>query len=152
MLLLKHPLQLSTLLQEYITNICSCGNITVTITVTSCTDQTVMYSIWLTGVMATEAALLMITNIQNLIEGLDLGIVTLFLQEDGTHLESNCDDQQITVQSDINCHYHTKCHYSNVVVNFALDFCCILEVINNLGASVLASYYGIVFAVLAGKR
>ena len=101
MLLLQHPLQLSTLLQEYITNICSCGDITVTVTVTSCTNQTVMYSVWLTGVMATEAALLMITNIQNLIEGLDLGIVTLFLQEDGTHLESNCDDQQIAVQSDM---------------------------------------------------
>ena len=60
-----------------------------------------MYSVQLTGVMATEAALLLITNIQNLTEGLDLGIATLFLQEDGTSSESNCDDQKITVQSEI---------------------------------------------------
>ena len=59
-----------------------------------------MYSVQLTGAMATEAALLLITNIQNLIKGLDLGIVTLFLQEDVIHLESNCDDQQIADQSD----------------------------------------------------
>ena len=60
-----------------------------------------MYSVQLTGVLATEAALLHITNIQNLTEGLDLGIVTLFFQEDGTNSESNCDDQKITVQSEI---------------------------------------------------
>ena len=57
-----------------------------------------MYSVQLTGVMATEAALLLITTIQSLTEGLDLGIVTLFLQEDGTCLESNCDGKQIAVQ------------------------------------------------------
>ena len=101
MLLLQHPSELSTLLQEHVTNICSCGYITVTVTVTSCTDQTAMYSVQLTGVMATETALLLITNIQNLTEGLDLDIVTLFLQEDGTSSESNCDDQKITVQSEI---------------------------------------------------
>ena len=69
------------LLQEYITNICSCAHITVNVTVTSCTDQTVMYSVRLTGTMATKAALSLITNMQNLTEGLNLGIVTLFLQK-----------------------------------------------------------------------
>ena len=60
-----------------------------------------MYSVQLTGVMATEAALLLITNIQNLTEGLDLGIVTLFLQEDDSSLESSCKDEKITFQSEI---------------------------------------------------
>ena len=54
-----------------------------------------MYSVWLTGVMATEATLSLITNVQNLTEGLDLCIATLFLMEDVTHSESNCDDQQV---------------------------------------------------------
>ena len=94
-------LQLSTLLQEYITNTCSCGDITVTVTVKSCTDQTAMYSVQLTGVMATEAASLLITNMQNLTEGLELGTVTLFFQKDGTSSESNCDDQMMAVQSEM---------------------------------------------------
>ena len=89
LLLLQHPSELSILLQEHVTNICSCGNITVTVTVTNCTDQTTMYTIRLTGVMATEAALLLITNIQNLTEGLDLGIVTLFLQEQTNNSKFN---------------------------------------------------------------
>ena len=60
-----------------------------------------MYSVRLTGVMVAEAALLLITSVQNLTEGLDLGIVTLFLQEDGTSSESNCDNQKMAVQSEI---------------------------------------------------
>ena len=43
--------------------------------------------------MATEAALLLVTNMQNLTEGLDLGIVVLFLQEQDNSLESHCNDQ-----------------------------------------------------------
>ena len=53
-----------------------------------------MYSVWLSGALATDAALLLISSIQNITEGLDLGIVTLLLQEDGTYSESNCDDQE----------------------------------------------------------
>ena len=98
---LLQPLELSTLLQEHITSICSCGDITVTVTTTSCTGQTAMYSVQLTGVMATEAALLLFTNMQNLTEGLNLGIVTLFSQEDDTNSESNRDDKKISVQPEI---------------------------------------------------
>ena len=101
LLLLQHPLQLSTLLQDYITTICSCNDITVVVIVTSCTDKTAMYNVWLTGVMATEAALVLITSIQNMTEGLNLGIVTLFLQEDGTCSELNCDNQKIAVQPEM---------------------------------------------------
>ena len=57
-----------------------------------------MYSVMLTGVMATEAALVLIISIQNMTEGLDLGIVTLFLQKIS---ESNYDNQKITVQTEI---------------------------------------------------
>ena len=60
-----------------------------------------MYSVMLTGVMAAEAALVLITSIQNMTEGLDLGIITLFLQEDGTCSELNCDDQKIAVQPEM---------------------------------------------------
>ena len=98
LLLLQHPLELSTLLQEHIISICRCGDIIVNITVMSCADQTAMYSIRLIGVMATEAVLSLITNMQSLTEGLDLGIVTLFLQEDGTSSELNYDGQQMAVQ------------------------------------------------------
>ena len=101
LLLLQHPIQLSTFLQDYITTICSCSDITVVVTATSCIDKTAMYSVMLTGVMATEAALVLITSIQNMTEGLDLGIVTLFLQEDGTCSELNCDDQKIAVQPEM---------------------------------------------------
>ena len=62
---LLQPLQLSTLLHEHVTNICSRGDITVTVTTTSCTDQTAVYNVQLTGVMATEAALLLITSLKN---------------------------------------------------------------------------------------
>ena len=82
-------LQLSSLLQDYISDICSCGDITVTITVRRCTDQTAMYSVQLTGVMATEAALLLITKMQDFTEGLDLGIAVLFLKEQIHHSKSN---------------------------------------------------------------
>ena len=89
-------LQLSTLLQDYISDICSCGDISVAITVRSCTDQTAMYSVKLTGVMATEAALLLITKMQDLTEGLDLGIVVLFLKEQIHQSKSN---QNNTIES-----------------------------------------------------
>lgn len=92
-MLLQHGLKLSSLLEEYITNLCNCGDIAVIINVTSCSDKTALYSIQLTGVMATEAAFLVITNIQNLTEGLDLGIVVLSLQEQKNTLELHCDDQ-----------------------------------------------------------
>ena len=55
-----------------------------------------MYNIWLTGAMVTKAALLLITNIQYLTEGLDLGIVTLLLHKIS---ESNYDNQKIAVQT-----------------------------------------------------
>ena len=97
LLLLQHPLELSTLLQEKIITICSCGDIIVNVTVTSCTDQTAIYMIRLSGAMATEAALLLFTNIQNLTEGLDLGIVTLFLQEQTNNSEL---DQNESIQSE----------------------------------------------------
>ena len=92
-MLLQHGLKLSSLLEAYITNLCNCGDIAVIINVTSCSDKTALYSIQLTGVMATEAAFLVITNIQNLTEGLDLGIAVLFLQEQRNTFESHCDDQ-----------------------------------------------------------
>ena len=91
-MLLQHGLKLSSLLEEYITNLCNCGDIAVIINVTSCSNNTAQYSIQLTGVMATEAAFLMITNIQNLTEGLDLGIVILFLQKQGSTFESHYDN------------------------------------------------------------
>ena len=97
LLLLQHPLQISTLLQEHIISTCSCGNIIVAVTEASCTDQTVIYRIKLIGVMATEAALLLFANIQNLTEGLDLGIVTLFLQEQTNNSEL---DQNEPIQSE----------------------------------------------------
>ena len=95
LLLLQHRIKLSSLLEQYIINICNCGDITVTTNVTRCTDdsESVEYNIQLTGVMATEATLLLVTNMQNLTEGLDLGIVVLFLQEQGNNLESHCIDQ-----------------------------------------------------------
>ena len=68
---------------------------------TSCSDKKALYSIQVTGVMATEAALLVITNIQNSTKGLDLGIVVLFLQEQGNNLESHCDDQNEAFPSEI---------------------------------------------------
>ena len=51
--------------------------------------------------MATEAALLLVTNMQNLTEGLDLGIVVLFLQEQGNSLELHCSDQSNAFPSGI---------------------------------------------------
>ena len=94
-ILTQHSLNLSTLLQEYITNTCSCGHITVTVIVTSCTDNRAVYTIQLNGVMATEAALLLITDMDGLIEeGLDLGIAVLYLEEHDNSLESNCEDHK----------------------------------------------------------
>ena len=57
-----------------------------------------MYSVQLAGVMATEAALMLITNIQNLTEGLDLDIAVLFLQEQIHHSKS---DQNNATQLEI---------------------------------------------------
>ena len=93
--------RLSTLLQEYITNISSCGEITVTVIVTSCNDKEAVYSIHLNGIMAADAALSLITNMEGLTEGLDLGIAVLYLQEQTNRLESNCDDQNKSTQSEI---------------------------------------------------
>ena len=93
LLFLQHRMKLSSLLEQYITNICNCGDIIVTTDVTSCIDNRAVYNIQLTGVMATDAALLLVTSMQNLTEGLDLGIVILFLQEQGNSLESHCNDQ-----------------------------------------------------------
>ena len=93
-------MKLSSLLEEYITRICNCGDITVDVSVTSCSDNTAVYSIQLNGVMATEAVLLLVTNMQNLTEGLDVGIVVLFLQEqDNSSPDLHCDDQNKTFSS-----------------------------------------------------
>ena len=85
-----------------------------------------MYSVQLTGAMATEAALLLITNIQNLTEGLDLDIVTLFFQEDGTSSESNCDDQKITFQSEISIIIITL---SAIIIAFLLLILLLISVV-----------------------
>ena len=45
----------------------------------SCTNQTATYSIQLPDVMAAESTLLLVTNIQNMTETLDVGIVTFVL-------------------------------------------------------------------------
>ena len=60
-------MKLSTLLQEHITSICSCGDITVTVTVTCCTDNRAVYNIQITGAMTTKAALSLITSMVSLI-------------------------------------------------------------------------------------
>ena len=103
LLLLQHRIKLSSLLEQYITNICNCDDITVTTNVTRCTDdsESVKYNIQLIGIMATEASLLLVTNMQNLTEGLDLGIVVLFLQEQGNSLESHCNVQSNAFPSGI---------------------------------------------------
>ena len=110
--LLQHSLQLSTLLQEYITNICSCGHITVNVTVTSCTGQTVMYSVQLTGAMATKVALLLITIIQQL---LDRRTGPWYCHTVPT--EDFYDNQKIAVQTEILAVIVTlrKYNYSNTV-------------------------------------
>ena len=86
---MQHAVELSALLQEYITSICSCGHITVNVTITSGTDPTAMYSVQFTGVMATEAVLSLITKMEGLTEGLYLTIVTLYLEE-----QTNCSNDQ----------------------------------------------------------
>ena len=74
-----------------------CGDITVTVTTTSCTGQTALYSVQLTGVMASDAALSLITKMESLTEGLDLTIATLYLEE-----QTNCsDDQNKATQTEI---------------------------------------------------
>ena len=96
--MLQHPIKLSTLLQDYVTGLCSCGDLNVSISVTSCTDSRAVYSIQLTGIMATEGALWLITKVENLTDGLNLTMVVLHLQEQLSSLESNCtdaDDDQV---------------------------------------------------------
>ena len=93
--------RLSTLLQEYITSFCSCGDITVIVIVTSCNDKEAVYSIHIIGIMAADAAVSLITNMEGLKEGLDIGIAVLYLQEKTNRLESNCDDQMTSTQSEI---------------------------------------------------
>ena len=89
-------MKLSTLLQQHITSICTCRGINVTVMVTGCVENTAMYNIELTGIAATEAALSLITNMESLKEGLDLGIVILFLEKQGNFSQlpiANCNDQ-----------------------------------------------------------
>ena len=50
-----------------------------------------MYSVQLTGVIATKAASLLVTNMKGLTDGLDLGIAILFLP--GKGYNTRCDDQ-----------------------------------------------------------
>ena len=101
LLLLQHGIKLSSLLEQHITNICNCGDIIITTDVTSCTDNSVVYNIYLTGIMATDAALLLVTSMQNLTEGLDVGIVVLFLQKQGKNFESHCNDENDDIPSEI---------------------------------------------------
>ena len=105
---MQHVTRLSTLLQEYITNICSCGEITVTVIVTSCNDKEGVYNILINGIIKTDAALSWIINMEGLTEGLDrgtegldLGIAVLYLQEQTNILESKCDEQMTSTQSEI---------------------------------------------------
>ena len=100
-LLLQHFMKLSTLIQQHITNICSCSDITVTVTVINCTDKISVYNIQLTGITATEAALSLIMDMEKLSDGLDLGIVVLFLQQQGSFLQPNCNDQNKDISSEI---------------------------------------------------
>ena len=93
--------RLSALLQEYITSICNCSDITVTVIVTSCSDKEAVYMVHIIGIMAVDAALSLITNMEGLTEGLDLGIAVLYLQEQTNRLESNGDDQKKSIQSEI---------------------------------------------------
>ena len=86
-------MKLSTLLQQHITSICSCDDFTVTITVTSCTDNRAAYNIQLTGITATKAALSLIMNMESLTGGLDLDIVVLYLQQQGSSSQPNCNNQ-----------------------------------------------------------
>lgn len=97
---IQHTTKLSALLQEYITSICSCGDITVTVIVTNCTDKSAKYKIQLIGVMASDAVLSLITDMEGLTEGLDLGIAVIFLKEHNNSLESNCDDKKEAVQTE----------------------------------------------------
>ena len=101
MSLLQHFMKLSTLIQQHITSICSCGDITVTVTVTNCTNKISVYDIQLTGITATEAALSLIMDMESLSDGLDLGIVVLFLQQQGSFLQPNCNDQNKDISSEI---------------------------------------------------
>ena len=94
-------MKLSILIQQHIINICSCGDITVTVTVINCTDKISVYNIQLTGITATEAALSLIMDIESLSDGLDLGIVVLFLQQQGSFLQPNCNDQNKDISSEI---------------------------------------------------
>ena len=89
MSLLQHFMKLSTLIQQHITSICSCTDITVTVTVINCTDKISVYNIQLTGITATEAALSLIMDMESLSDGLDLGIVVLVLQQQGSFSQSN---------------------------------------------------------------
>ena len=99
-------MKLSTLLQQHITSVCTCGSIYVTVMVTSCVENTAMYNIELTGITATEAALSLIMNMEGLKEGLDLGIVVLFLdlEEQGNFSQLpivNCNDQNKDISPEI---------------------------------------------------
>ena len=97
-------MKLSTLLQQHITSVCTCGDISVTVMVTSCVENTAMYNIKLTGITATEAALSLIMNMEGLKEGLDLGIVVLFLEEQGNFSQlpiANCNDQNKDISPEI---------------------------------------------------
>ena len=112
--------------------------------------------------MATEAALLLIINIQNLTEGLDLGIVTLFLQEDGTSSESNCDDQKMAVQSEMSTAIITLSVITIIMLLFILLPISVvylryviiyLRAWASIVATVLvASNYGTAFSILTGER
>ena len=89
-------MKLSTLLQQHITSICTCGGINVTVMVTSCVENMAIYKIELTGITATEAALSLIKNMESLKEGLDLGIAILFLEWQGSFSQlpiADCNDQ-----------------------------------------------------------
>ena len=97
-------MKLSTLLQQHITSICTCGGINVTVMVTSCVENMAIYNIELTGITATEAALSLITNMESLKEGLDLGIVILFLERQVNFSQlpiANCNDQNKDISPEI---------------------------------------------------
>ena len=52
--------------------------------------------------MATDAALSLVISMQNLTEGLELGIVVLFLQEqDKNYLGSHCNDESDNIPPEI---------------------------------------------------
>ena len=60
-----------------------------------------VYNVQLTGIMVTEAALSLITNIQSLTEGLDLGVVVLYLQVPEYTSGLHCNEQKKTCPSSL---------------------------------------------------